>query len=144
MISSDLIESLLTMKLDVYRQTEEQDVNTGAIKKQWNYYTTIPCSAKGIINNSTSTRTGDRQTIGNKYSNEQYLEVRTLERLTSRDKISNIRTLNNEVIWKEINFPTETPTVFEVIGTTPIMDPYGTLLAYNSTIRRSENQTIGL
>ena len=78
------------------------------------------------------------------FRSEQYLEVRTLERLTSRDKISNIRTLNNEVIWKEINFPTETPTVFEVIGTTPIMDPYGTLLAYNSTIKRSENQIIGL
>ena len=143
-MNGDLIESLLTMRLDIYRQTEEQDVNTGAIKKQWNYYTTIPCSAKGIISNSTSSRSGDKQIIGNKYSNEQYLEIRTIDRLTSRDKITNIRTASNEVIWKEINFPTETPTVFEVIGTTPIMDPYGTLLAYNSTIRRSENQTIGL
>ena len=143
-MNGDLIESLLTMKLDVYRQIEEQDVNTGAIKKEWNYHRTIPCSAKGIISNSTSSRSGDRQTLGNKYSNEQYLEIRTLERITVRDKITNIRTTNEEVIWKEINFPTETPTVFEVIGTTPIMDPYGTLLAYNSTIRRSENQTIGI
>ena len=143
-MNGDLIESLLTMRLDIYRQTEEQDVNTGAIKKQWNYYTTISCSAKGIISNSTSSRSGDKQIIGNKYSNEQYLEIRTIDRLTSRDKITNIRTASNEVIWKEINFPTETPTVFEVIGTTPIMDPYGSLLAYNSTVKRSENQTIGL
>ena len=143
-MNGDLIESLLTMRLDVYRQTEEQDVNTGAIKKQWNYYTTIPCSAKGIISNSTSSRSGDKQIIGNRYSNDQHLEIRTIDRLTSRDKITNIRTANDEVIWKEINFPTETPTIFEVVGTTPIMDPYGTLLAYNSTVKRSENQTIGL
>ena len=143
-MNGDLIESLLTMRLDVYRQTEEQDVNTGAIKKQWNYYTTIPCSAKGIISNSTSSRSGDKQVIGNRYSNDQHLEIRTIDRLTSRDKITNIRTANDEVIWKEINFPTETPTIFEVVGTTPIMDPYGSLLAYNSTVKRSENQTIGL
>ena len=97
-MNGDLIESLLTMKLDIYRQTEEQDVNTGAIKKQWNYYDTISCSAKGVISNSTSSRAGDKQVIGNKYSNEQYLEIRTLQRLTNRDKISNIRTLNDDVI----------------------------------------------
>ena len=143
-MNGDLIESLLTMRLDVYRQTEEQDVNTGAIKKQWNYYTTIPCSAKGIISNSTSSRSGDKQIIGNRYSNDQHLEIRTIDRLTSRDKITNIRTANDEVIWKEINFPTETPTIFEIVGTTPITDPMGNILAYNSMIKRSENQTIGL
>ena len=91
MISGDLIESLLTMKLDVYRQTEEQDVNTGAIKKQWNYYTTIPCSAKGIISNSSSTRSSDRQIMDNKYSNNQFLEIRTLNKLSTREKITNIK-----------------------------------------------------
>ena len=143
-MNGDLIESLLSMTLDVYSQTEEQDPNTGAIKKEWNYQKTLACSAKGIISNSASMRSGDRQVIGNKYSNEQMLEIRTLEKLTARDKVTNICGKNGEPIWKEINFPTETPTVFEVVGTTPVMDPFGNILAYNSMIKRSENQTIGL
>ena len=141
-MNGNLIESLLTMKLDLYRQVEEQDPNTGAIKKQWNFYKTVACSAKGIISNSTSMRGGDKQVIGNKYYNEQYLEIRTIDRLTVRDKISNIRNMDDEVIWKEINFPTETPTVFEISGITPVTDPFGTILAYNSLIKRSENQQI--
>ena len=87
----DLVESLLTMKLDVYRQYEEQDSNTGAIKKEWTYSKTVACSAKGIISNSSASRSGDKQVIGNRYLNEQFLEVRTQERLTARDKITNIK-----------------------------------------------------
>ena len=144
MLGSDLVQSLLSMTLDIYRQIEEQDPNTGAINKEWNYSRTVACSAKGIISNSTSSRSGDRQVISNKYSNEQFLEIRTIERLTARDKITNICDKMGNVIWKEINFPTESPTVFEVVGTTPITDPYGNLLAYNTMVKRSENQTIGL
>lgn len=139
-----LVESLLGMTADVYRQTEEQDPNTGAIIKEWNYYKTVPCSAKGIISNSTSSRTGDRQVLNNKYQNEQFIQVRTIERLTTREKITNIKSSDNVVIWRELDFPAETPTVFEVVGMTPITDPYGEVLAYNSTLKRSENQQIGL
>lgn len=143
-MNGGLIESLLTMTADVYRQIEEQDPDTGAIVKEWNYYKTISCSAKGVISNSTSSRANDRQVLGNKYQNEQFLQVRTIQRLTAREKITNIQSAQGEVIWRELDFPTETPTVFEVIGITPITDPYGNIIAYNSTLKRSENQQIGL
>ena len=63
--------------------------------------------------------------------------------MTSREKVTNIRSQEDVVIWTEINFPTETPTVFEVIGTTPITDPFGRVIGYNSSMKRSENQQIG-
>jgi hypothetical protein len=63
--------------------------------------------------------------------------------LTSREKITNIRDQHDVPIWTEINFPTETPTVFEVVGVTPITDPFGRTIGYNSAMRRSENQQIG-
>jgi len=56
----------------------------------------------------------------------------------------NIRDMNNNYIWVELDFPTETPTVFEVMGTTPITDPFGRVIGYNSSMKRSENQQIGL
>lgn len=140
----DLIDSVLSMKMDVYRQSELQDPDTGAIVKQWNYYKTIDCHAKGIISNSATTRSSDKQIMSNKYSNEQVIQIRTLDRILFREKVTNIRNKDGIVIWSEINFPTETPTVFEVMGSTPITDPFGDVIAWNTTMKRSENQQIGL
>ena len=132
----------MSMKLDVYRQVDSQDENTGAITKEWIYYKTMDCHAKGVISNSATTRSSDRQTFTNRYVNEQMVQIRTVERLTHREKISNIRDSKNNVIWVELNYPNDTPTVFEVIGTTPITDPFGNTLGYNTTVKRSENQQI--
>lgn len=140
----DLVDSVLSMKMDVYHQTDRQDAETGALIKEWMYYKTVDCSAKGVISNSSSTRTNSIQSFGTKYTNEEILQVRTADRLTFREKITNIRDSKNNPIWVELNYPTNTPTVFEVIGSTPVTDGFGTVIAYNSVIKRSENQTIGL
>ena len=84
------------------------------------------------------------QSFGTKYENQEILQVRTSGRLTFREKITNIRDSKDNPIWVELNYPTETPTVFEVIGSTPVTDGFGTVIAYNSVIKRSENQNIGL
>jgi hypothetical protein len=140
----DLIDSILVMRLDLYRQSDSQDPNTGAILKSWNFYKTLDCHAKGIISNSSSSSTNDRQVFGNKYTNQQMIQVRTSERITYREKATNIRDAKNKSIWTEIDFPTETPTVFEVVGSTPITDPFGNVVGYNTTLSRSENQQIGI
>lgn len=139
----DLIDSILSMQIDIYRQSEIQDPDTGAIKREWNYHRTINCHAKGVISNSNSVRSGDKQTFSNKYVYDQIIQVRSSEKLTVREKVTNVRDAAGNVIWSEINFPTETPTVFEVMGTTPITDPFGRTLGYNSSLKRSENQQIG-
>jgi hypothetical protein len=140
----DIMEAVLSMKMDIYKQFDIQNPDTGAIVKEWNYYKTLDCHAKGVITNSATTRSGDKQIFSNKYNNEQVIQVRTSERLTTREKITNIRDSNEEAIWTELNYPSDTPTVFEIIGTTPITDPFGEVLAYNSTLKRSENQQIGI
>jgi hypothetical protein len=131
------------MKVDVYIQEDYQDQNTGAIKKSWIYSKTIPCFAKGMISNSSSTRSGDSQTLSARYTDKQTIEIRTQSRLTYRQKIANIRDSSGNVIWFELNYPNDTPTVFEIVSSTPITDPFGTLMAYNSIAKRSENQIIG-
>lgn len=141
---SGIVDSVLSMKLDVYRQIDSQDLDTGAIKKEWVYFKTIDCHAKGVISNSATTRSSDKQIFSNKYVNDQIIQVRTSERLTLREKITNIRNVDGIVIWTELNYPTESPTVFEIMGTTPITDPFGKIIGYNSSLKRSENQLIGL
>jgi len=139
----EIVTAAYTMLIDIYKQFDVQDENTGAIKREWQFHKTIPCYAKGIISNSSTARSGDRQQFSGKYENVQIIEVRTTEKLSYREKITNIRTEHGDVIWTELDYPTDTPTVFEVIGTTPMTDPFGDVLAFNSTLRRSENQQIG-
>jgi len=141
---NDLVSGMLVMKMDIYKQYDIQDQNTGAIKKDWNYSETIPCHVKGIISNSATARGGDKETFGQKYGYQQFLEVRTIRKLTLREKVTNISNGSGETIYEELNYPSNTPTVFEVTGTVPITDPFGSILGYNSTIKRSENQTIGI
>ena len=140
----ELVESAMMMKMDIYRQFEIQDVNSGAIKKQWNYAKTVSCHAKGSISSSTNTRSNSRQVFDNRYYDEQLIQVRTMDRIFSNEKITNITDSSGVVIWKELNYPTETPTVFEVIGTTPMTDALGRIIGYNTSLKRSENQQIGI
>ena len=140
----DILDSILYMKADVYKQIDSQDQNTGAIKKEWMFYKTIDCHAKGIVSNSGTARGIDKQNFDNRYSNEQIIQLRTSVKINLREKITNICDSENKVIWTELNFPTESPTVFEVIGITPIMEPFGSVIGYNAILKRSENQQIGI
>ena len=139
----DVIDGLMTMKMDVYRQSERQDPDTGAMVREFSYIKTIDCYARGIITQS-GTKGNDRQKFSNKYSNDQYIETRTSERLTFRDKVKNIRDVNGNPIWYELNYPSDTDTVFDVMGITPISDPFGNIVGYNSSLERAENQQIGI
>jgi hypothetical protein len=139
----NIIDSVLTMSMDVYKQVDYQDPNTGALKKEWQYDRTMPCHAKGSISNTSSTTTGGNQSFGSKYVNSEILQLRTTSRITLREKITNISDSSGNTIWVEANFPTDTATVFEVMGSTPMTDPFGTVIGYNTSVKRSENQTIG-
>ena len=140
---NSIVDSVLSMNLDVYRQSEIQDTETGAILKNWNYHRTLSCHAKGIISNTATSGSGNKQVFSNKYMDEQVIQIRTSEKLTAREKVTNIRDADNNVIWQEINYPNDTPTVFEIMGTTPMTDPFGRVIAYSSSLKRSENQQIG-
>lgn len=139
----DLINSVLPMLVDVYKQFDTQNESTGALKKEWQFNRTIPCSAKGIVGNSASSGSGDKQVFSNKYLNDQVLQLRSATKITFREKITNIRNPDGTVIWEEINFPNNTPTVFEVMGVTPMTEPLGGIVGYNTTVKRSESQVIG-
>lgn len=130
------------MKMDVYRQEEEQDPDTGAMIKRFMFYKTLDCYARGVIQENVN-RNLDKQTFGNTYTNNQFIEIRTSEKLSQREKIKDIRDSSGNIIWYELNYPNNTGTVFEVVGSTPISDPFGSIIAYNASLKRSENQQIG-
>ena len=137
-----VVDGLMSMKMDVYRQEEDQDPDTGAMIKRFMFYKTLDCYARGVIQ-ETVNRNLDKQTFGNTYTNNQFIEIRTSEKLSQREKIKDIRDSSGNIIWYELNYPNNTGTVFEVVGSTPISDPFGSIIAYNASLKRSENQQIG-
>lgn len=133
--------------------TYVQDAESGAIKRVWGEDATstggdletleIVCSARGIV--STGIRgSGSTQHWGPSYEDVQiiHLEYPATFTITDRDKITNIRDSAGNVVW--VNTETDgTPTVFDVAGITPSLDPFNRVIKYTTTLRRSEVQQYG-
>ena len=140
----DLLDSMLSMTMDVYTQLNTQDTDTGNIKREWNYVKTVSCNTRSSISSYVSTTGNVSQKFNTKYSNSNAIESRTIEKIGLREKVTNICDSSNNPIYVEENYPSNTPTVFEVVSSSPMIDAFGNVIAYNSILKRSENQSIGL
>jgi hypothetical protein len=60
--------------------------------------------------------------------------------LTRRDRVTDIRNSENELLWKEEEFD-DSATIFEVNGVTPIMDPWGKHIENSALLQRAEVQS---
>lgn len=60
--------------------------------------------------------------------------------ITKRDVITNIRDLNGNIIWREEEIPGSPPTTFNVMGVTPIVNPFGRHSESLALLERAEVQ----
>jgi hypothetical protein len=127
------------MKLDVYSQKTIQNADTKELIKSWQYVKTIECLAKSII--SSGVRSPSNQVdISKVFSIEEVIKIRTRDKLSRKWKVSNIRDEYNNILWEEAEIPGSPSTVFEVVGSTPIVDATGRLIEFETTLQRSEVQ----
>jgi len=47
-LNASFITSIMNVKADIYRQTNTQDPNTGAIVRQWSYLKTVQCKVEPV------------------------------------------------------------------------------------------------
>ena len=139
MIGSYSVEAKYAMKLDIYRVQIDQDPNSGEIKRKWIYTETLPCLAKSIISSGVRSPSNDK-TIDSRYMVEEILKVMTVVKLPRNAKISKIRDLNNQILWEEAEISGNPATIFDIVGSTPIIDGFGQILEYETTIQRSDIQ----
>jgi hypothetical protein len=139
MIGSYVVEAKYAMQLDLYRVQIDQDPNSGEIKRKWIYTETLPCLAKSIISSGVRSPSNDK-TVDSRYMVEEILKVMTLVKLPRNSKISNIRDLNGLVLWEEAEISGNPATIFDIVGSTPIIDGFGQILEYETTIQRSDIQ----
>ena len=139
MIGSYVVEAKYAMQLDLYRVQIDQDPNSGEINRKWIYTETLPCLAKSIISSGVRSPSNDK-TVDSRYMVEEILKVMTLVKLPRNAKISNVRDLNGLVLWEEAEISGNPATIFDIVGSTPIIDGFGQILEYETTIQRSDIQ----
>lgn len=59
--------------------------------------------------------------------------------ITKRDRVTNIANRHGIIIWREEE-SNNAPTIFDVQGVTPVVDPFGNLIEWTALLQRSEAQ----
>lgn len=132
----------------------QQDPDSGEIIRVWQPNTqddpdtveneaadleSFDCIARGIMEGGIRVA-GTTERFSELYEAVDYVLITYGKnvKLSRRDRITNIRQKNGEVIWVEEE--TDTPTVFAVTGVTPIVDPFGKHIENRAMLERVEAQ----
>lgn len=131
-----LVAAKYNMTFDVMRITVVQK-DSGALDRAWTLAETgVPGMARGIQGQGVRV-VGSTERWSDTYSDVEVVKLRTQFFLTKRDRVTNIRAHGGEIAWKE---DSNTATKFEVLGSTPVLDPWGSIVEYDIMLQRAENQ----
>jgi len=130
----------------------KQDPETGEIIRVWVMEDADPdtpeidakkikCIVRGILSGGiratgTTERYNDAILESLDYVKMQFPASVTI---TKRDRVTNIANKAGVIIWREEEF-NNAPTVFDVLGVTPVTDPFGNLIEWSALLQRSEAQ----
>lgn len=134
----------------------QQDPISGAVKRNWvasdpDVVTVvtedIPCMVEGIVDGGIRVA-GTTERFSNVYENIDWARMTFPKNvmISKRDRITNVRNaLTGEIIWKEEELSTlnsgqysSPATTFDVLGVTPITNPYGQVTEYVALLQRAE------
>lgn len=101
----------------------------------------ISCEARGIVDGGIRVA-GTTERFSRDYNNIDFVKMTfpASEKISKRDRITNIRDSSGNIIWKEEEIPSAPPTVFNVNGVTPILDPFGNHIESFALLERAEKQ----
>lgn len=134
-----------------------QDPDSGAINKRWVDDPQTPDTderrARAIIPNvallargvlvSGLQGAGSSEKFDDIYTNVDWVKATFPKgiNITKRDQVTNIRQKRtNELVWAEEESSGAPATTFDVMGVTPVFDPFSNLMEYSVLLHRSEVQ----
>ena len=106
---------------------------------------TFACQARGIIDGGIRVA-GTTERWGQTYVDIDYcrIEYPASVILTKRDRVTNIRNRQGQILWveEELGFTNNAfkATVFNVLGVTPVIDPFGKHTSNVAMLERAEVQ----
>ena len=105
----------------------------------------FPCIARGIVDGGIRVAgTTERITPSGVIESADYVRMQFGPgvNISKRDRVYNIRDKQGKVLWKEEEHDGG-PTVFEVLGVTPIFDPFNRMVEQHALLQRAEIQSYG-
>ena len=137
-----------------------QDPDSGSIIKVWVDYPDdpetevneessgvtlrdIPVMARGVMTQGIY-GAGSTERFSEIYENVDWVKATFAKgtNITKRDKVTNIRQKKTgELLWKEEEINGYPATTFNVMGITPIFDPFSNLIEYSVLLQRAEVQS---
>jgi hypothetical protein len=134
----------------------KQDPDTGDIIRVWVPATDDPatgpvepseidCMVRGIITDGINVAgTTERFTPQGVYESVDFVKMNFAPHvvLTKRDRITNVRNQKGEIVWKEEESDNNA-TVFDVLGVTPVLDPFGNHVENLAFLKRAGVQQYG-
>lgn len=103
----------------------------------------FPCQARPVITGGLNSQgTTQRWTSKGDYENVEFIEMVIPKNVivTKRDRIARITDSRGNYIWREEEQGSFEPTVFDVLGVAPSLDPFGSVVEYFALLKRSEIQ----
>jgi hypothetical protein len=145
---SCLSHAAYNFKADIYTSYKYQDVSSGAIIKSWVLAETIDCLAKGIVRDTISPNASKVEFKEQLIAASNIVKIRTAKPISSNKKVVAIRNKDG-LVWSEgdqINSQggLNGATIFEPLGSTPILDFTGKVIEYEIVLQRQEIQSLEL
>lgn len=127
---------------DILEKISEWDFDSYTSVDRWEVVeTNVPCSAMPFINGGIKGNGTIEKWDEGLHISDDYIKVKTKRALSKSYRVTNIRALDGEVVWKEEEFNGE-PTLFNVDGSSPVTDPFsGKALEFVSILSRAEIQS---
>jgi hypothetical protein len=137
MINS-FIGSIMNMNAEIYIQQNTQG-SSGNIIREWVYDRTIDCKVEPIKAGGALNRS-DNKTFDygpdNSYQERFQLKMKSPQPLSRRWRVSGIKDISGNSIYKEIDRYGQPDMIFEVTASHAELDPFGRISYYETTIQR--------
>jgi len=131
----------MNMTAQIYIQQNTQDVNTGAISREWVYDKTIQCKVEPIKTKGTSSRgdnkvfNGSNNAVGS-YDERLQIKLKSLQLLSKRWRVEFIRSSDGQQVFLEIDKYDKPDSIFEVTSSHAVLDPFGKISYFESSLVR--------
>jgi len=129
-----------------------QDPDSGAIEIVWvadedsdtpgNQTLVINCMVRGVTNGGIRAA-GTTQRFSDIYENVDWaiIQFPASVVLSKYDRVTNITNSRGDLIWREEEINQAPATVFQVMGSTPVVDPFGNHIENTALLQRAEVQS---
>jgi len=133
MMFKSYIASHMNMKADIYSQKPSQS-DSGVITRKWVYEKTVECRAEAV-DNLRHTKKIDQSVDG--FVDSMNVRLKTIDPIARRWRITSIKSNTGQTVFPELDRISQNDTIFEVVTSHAVTDPFGNISYYETILRRA-------